>query len=193
MNICIYGAASPSIAPVFIERGEALGTALAKQGHTLVFGAGALGLMGAVARGAQAQGGCIIGVVPRFFEHDAAETLFTACDEYIQTDTMRERKRIMEEKADAFIITPGGIGTFEEFLEILTLRQLCRHEKPIAIFNVDGYYNTLLAFLDEAIDKGFLKATCRSLFCVSEDEYELLTYLETAPTESGTVQEYKEG
>ncbi len=193
MNICVYGAASPSIAPVFIERGEALGHALAQRGHTLVFGAGALGLMGAVARGVQAQSGHIIGVVPRFFEHDAAETLFTACDDYIRTDTMRERKLIMEEKADAFIITPGGIGTFEEFLEILTLRQLCRHEKPIAIFNVDGYYNTLLAFLQEAIDKGFLKATCLSLFCVSEDADELLTYLEHAPSASGTVQDYKEG
>lgn len=193
MNICVYGAASPSIAPVFIERGEALGTVLAKRGHTLVFGAGALGLMGAVARGVQAQGGAIIGVVPRFFEHDASETLFTACDEYIQTDTMRERKRIMEDKADAFLITPGGIGTFEEFLEILTLRQLCRHEKPIAIFNVDGYYNTLLAFLDEAIDKGFLKATCRSLFYVSENEGDLLTYLEQTPAAHGTVQDYKEG
>lgn len=193
MNICVYGAASPSIAPIFIERGEALGAALASRGHTLVFGAGALGLMGAVARGAQTENGHIIGVVPRFFEHDAAETLFTACDDYIQTETMRERKKIMEEKANAFIITPGGIGTFEEFLEILTLRQLCRHEKPIAIFNVDGYYDTLLAFLDEAIDKGFLKATCRSLFCVTEDENTLLTYLETAPTTSGTVQDYKEG
>ena len=193
MNVCVYGAASPSIAPVFIERGEALGAALAERGHTLVFGAGALGLMGAVARGAQARGGSIVGVVPRFFERDASETLFTACDEYIQTETMRERKRIMEEKADAFLITPGGIGTFEEFLEILTLRQLCRHEKPIAIFNVDGYYDTLLAFLDEAIDKGFLKATCRSLFCVSEDERELLTYLEQAPATHGTVQDYKEG
>ncbi len=193
MNICVYGAASPSIAPVFIARGEALGAALAARGHTLVFGAGALGLMGAVARGVQAQGGRIIGVVPRFFEHDAAETLFTACDDYIQTDTMRERKLIMEEKADAFLITPGGIGTFEEFLEILTLRQLCRHEKPIAIFNVDGYYDTLLAFLDEAIAKGFLKATCRSLFFVSEDTDEVLTYLESAPMTSGTVQDFKEG
>ncbi|MBE6763978.1 MAG: TIGR00730 family Rossman fold protein [Ruminococcaceae bacterium] len=193
MNICVYGAASPSIAPVFIEQGEALGREMVKRSHALVFGGGALGLMGAVARGVREGGGTIIGVVPRFFEHDAAETLFTACDEYIQTDTMRERKHIMEDRADAFVITPGGIGTFEEFLEILTLRQLCRHEKPIAIFNVDGYYDTLLAFLREAIDKGFLKATCLTLFCVTDDVQILLDYLEQTPQAGGSVQDYKEG
>ena len=193
MHICVYGAASPSIAPVYIQQGEALGHAMVRRGHSLVFGGGARGLMGAVARGVRAEGGQIIGVVPRFFEQDAAETLYTDCDEYIGTDTMRERKHIMEDKADAFIITPGGIGTFEEFLEILTLRQLCRHDKPIAIFNVAGYYNTLLAFLKEAIDKGFLKASCLDLLCVTEDAEELLTYLETARPTSGNVQDYKEG
>ncbi len=193
MQICVYGAASPSIAPVYIEQGEALGHAMVRRGHSLVFGGGALGLMGAVARGVRAEGGHIIGVVPRFFEHDAAETLYTDCDDYIGTDTMRERKLIMEDKADAFIITPGGIGTFEEFLEILTLRQLCRHEKPIAIFNVEGYYDTLLRFLNEAIEKGFLKNTCLDLFCVTDDAEELLAYLEAAPTPHGSVQDYKEG
>lgn len=193
MQICVYGAASPSIAPLYTEQGEALGRTMVRRGHSLVFGGGALGLMGAVARGVRAEGGRIIGVVPRFFEHDAAETLYTDCDEYIGTDTMRERKHIMEDKADAFIITPGGIGTFEEFLEILTLRQLCRHEKPIAIFNVAGYYDTLLAFLREAIEKGFLKATCLDLFCVSDNAEKLLTYLETTPQAGGSVQDYKEG
>ena len=193
MQICVYGAASPSIDAQYIEQGEALGRALARRGHGLVFGGGALGLMGAVARGVHAEGGHAVGVVPRFFEHDAAETLYTACDEYIPTDTMRERKHIMEERADAFIITPGGIGTFEEFLEILTLRQLCRHGKPIAIFNVDGYYDTLRAFLKEAVDKGFLKASCLGLFCVTADAEALLEYLEQTPMAGGTVQEFKEG
>ncbi len=193
MQICVYGAASPSIAPVYTAQGEALGRAMVHRGHSLVFGGGALGLMGAVARGVRAEGGHIIGVVPRFFEHDAAETLYTDCDEYIGTDTMRERKHIMEDKADAFIITPGGIGTFEEFLEILTLRQLCRHEKPIAVFNVEGYYDTLLRFLNEAIGKGFLKNTCLDLFCVTDDPEKLLVYLEAAPKPHGSVQDFKEG
>ncbi len=193
MQICVYGAASPSIDDSFIAQGEALGRAMVNGGHALVFGGGALGLMGAVARGVREKGGHIVGVVPRFFENDAAETLYTDCDEYIQTDTMRERKRIMEERADAFIITPGGIGTFEEFLEILTLRQLCRHEKPIAVFNVNGYYDTLIAFLNEAVEKGFLRASCMDLFIVTDEPQELLTYLETAPRASGTVADYKEG
>lgn len=193
MQICVYGAASPSIDDSFITQGEALGRAMVDGGHTLVFGGGALGLMGAVARGVHEKGGRIVGVVPRFFEHDAAETLYTQCDEYIRTDTMRERKRIMEDRADAFIITPGGIGTFEEFLEILTLRQLCRHEKPIAVFNVNGYYDTLMAFLREAVDKGFLRATCMDLFAVTDNVRDLLTYLETAPRASGAVKDYKEG
>ena len=138
MHICVYGAASPTIDRRFTEQGEALGRAIAERGHTLVFGGGALGLMGATANGVREKNGQLIGVVPRFFEHDAAETLCDCCTEYIATDTMRERKQIMEERADAFVITPGGIGTWEEFLEILTLRQLCRHNKPIAVFNIDG-------------------------------------------------------
>ncbi|MBQ4616873.1 MAG: TIGR00730 family Rossman fold protein [Clostridia bacterium] len=193
MRVCVYGAASPSIDPMYIEAGEALGRVLARCGHSLVFGGGALGLMGAVARGVRAESGHITGVVPRFFENDASETLCDFCDEYIQTDTMRERKRIMEDKADAFIITPGGIGTFEEFLEILTLRQLCRHEKPIAVLNTAGYYDTLLAFLNEAVDKGFLKATCLSLFTVTDDPHTLLDALECTSGDGGNVHTYKEG
>ena len=193
MNICVYGAASPSIDRTFIEQGEAFGRALASRGHALVFGGGALGLMGAVARGVRENGGHILGVVPRFFEQDAAETLCEDCDEYIGTDTMRERKQIMEERADAFVITPGGIGTFEEFLEILTLRQLCRHEKPIAVLNINGYYDTLLRSLHEAADKGFLKPTCFSLFAVTDDADALLSYLEESPAVGGAVKDFKEG
>lgn len=193
MTICVYGAASPSIDARYIERGEALGHEMVRRGHSLVFGGGARGLMGAVARGVRAAGGHIVGVVPRFFEHDAAETLCEHCDEYIRTDTMRERKQIMEERADAFVITPGGIGTFEEFLEILTLRQLRRHDKPIAVFNVDGYYDTLVKALAKAVEKGFLKSTCLDLFCVTDDAEELLAYLEAVPQTDGTVQDYKEG
>ena len=193
MNICVYGAASPTIDRRFTEKGEELGRAIAENGHTLVFGGGALGLMGAAANGVREKNGQLIGVVPRFFEHDAAETLCNFCTEYIGTDTMRERKQIMEERADAFVITPGGIGTWEEFLEILTLRQLCRHNKPIAIFNIDGYYNTLLQALREAVDKGFVKHTCLELFLVTEDVHALLTYLETDARQTGTVKTYKDG
>ncbi len=193
LHICVYGAASPTIDSSYIAAGEALGRALAESGHTLVFGGGAHGMMGAVANGAKADGGRIIGVVPRFFADETAESLCEFCDETIHTDTMRERKQIMEDRADAFIITPGGIGTFEEFLEILTLRQLCRHEKPIAVFNINGYYDALIEALTKAVQEGFLRPTCMELFCVTQDIPALLTYLQTAPLSSGNVKTYKDG
>ena len=141
MKICVFGAASPTIDKEYIQQVEILGEELAKRGHSLVFGGGGNGLMGAVARGVRAQNGYILGVVPEFFEDEDIEKLYHDCDERIETKTMRERKQTMEDNADAFIIVPGGIGTFEEFFEILTLKQLCRHTKPIAIYNVLNYYD----------------------------------------------------
>ena len=135
MKICVFGAASSLIDPAYIEKVEELGREMVKRGHSLVFGGGARGLMGAVARGVRAEGGYIFGVIPKFFEEEDVEVAFRQCDELIKPDTMRERKQLMEDNADAFIIVPGGIGTFEEFYEILTLKQLCRHNKPIAIYN----------------------------------------------------------
>ena len=109
MNITLYGAASDRIDRAYIEGVEALGRAMAKRGHTMVFGAGSTGLMGAAARGMAAEGGQIIGVTPHFMHE--LEPVFAQCTEIIHTETMAERKNIMEEKADAFIIVPGGIGT----------------------------------------------------------------------------------
>ena len=131
MNICLYGASSTEIDKVYIEATEALGELLAKEGHSLVYGAGGAGLMGAAARGVKRGGGYIVGVVPSFLKVDGV--LFDDCDETIFTNTMRERKQIMEERADAFIVTPGGIGTYEEFFEIYTLKQLGQLHKPIVI------------------------------------------------------------
>ena len=130
MVICVYGASSDTIHPDFLKAGEALGAAMARRGHSLVFGGGGHGLMGAVARGVASGGGSITGVAPRFFNVDGV--LFDGCTEFVYTDTMRERKAIMEERADAFLMTPGGIGTFEEFFEILTLRQLGGTTSPSA-------------------------------------------------------------
>ena len=110
--------------------------------------------MGAVARGAHAKGGKTIGVCPSFFNVDGA--LFVDCSEMIYTETMRERKQLLEEMSDAFIVTPGGIGTFDEFFEIYTLRQLGVHRKPIVIYNTDGYYDSLIEMLNNAIDKKFM-------------------------------------
>ena len=117
MNVCLYGASSTEIGEPYITATETLGEMLACRGHSLVYGAGGAGLMGAAARGMKRGGGYVVGVVPSFLKVDGV--LFDGCDEMIFTDTMRERKQIMEERADAFVVTPGGIGTFEEFFEDL--------------------------------------------------------------------------
>lgn len=176
MKICVYGAAGDEIDRSFIEAGENLGREMSKRSHTLVFGGGAKGMMGAAARGMSENGGYIIGIAPHFFNVDGA--LFEKADELIRTETMRERKQLMEEKSDAFIVTPGGIGTFEEYFEILTLRSLDRHKKPIAIFNTNGYYDSLIAFLKNGVKQKFLRESIIDLFFVSENEKEILDYLE---------------
>ena len=193
MRICVYGAASPTIDPIYIEKIEAMGKELAKRGHSLVFGAGGNGLMGAAARGVHAEGGHITGVIPKFFEDEQVEAICDFCDELIQPETMRERKQIMEDHADAFIVVPGGIGTFEEFFEILTLKQLCRHNKPIAIYNVMGYYDDLNQVLVQAMKKNFIKDDCDELYEITDDLAHLFEYLEAPVVRCRTIKDFKEG
>lgn len=175
MNICVYCASSEQIDKRYISAGESFGEKLAEQGHTLVFGAGKFGVMGAAARGCKRADGNIIGVIPRFF--DNYDVMFSDC-KIIKTDTMRERKQIMENTADAFVMMPGGIGTFEEFFEILTLKQLERHRKPIVIYNVNGYYDGLLSFLETTVNEGFMSEKCFKLFFVCDKEKEVFDYLD---------------
>lgn len=120
MNICIYGASSAQLEQIYYDKTEELGKMMAKRGHGLVFGGGATGMMGSAARGVDVEGGYILGIAPRFF--DKPGVLYQNCSEFIFTDTMRERKKLLEERSDATIVTPGGIGTYEEFFEILTLK-----------------------------------------------------------------------
>ena len=187
MNVTLYGAASNTIDRVYIDRVEELGLELAKAGHTMVFGGGSSGLMGAAARGMQKGNGHIIGVVPHFIHE--FEPVFDACTELIHTETMAERKDEMESRADAFIIVPGGIGTFDELFEILTLRQLGRHSKPVVLFNLRGYFDPLLAMLDKAIEDGFMKEECRTLWAAFTDANALLDYLEQYKGEIGFFKE----
>ena len=153
MNICVYGAASDDINKEYIKAGEQLGRIIAKKGHSLVFGGGACGLMGAAARGVYSEGGYITAVVPSFFNVDGA--LFEYSNKIVFTETMRERKKNLEEFSDAFIITPGGIGTFDEFFEIIALRSLERHQKPVAVLNTLGFYDDLLAFIKKVSGESF--------------------------------------
>lgn len=178
MKICVYGAASSEIEKSFIEAGEELGRKMVERGHSLVFGGGRNGMMGAVARGIAEKGGKILGISPKFFEENNAEISFVNCTEFIHTETMRERKRLLDESSDAFIISPGGIGTFDEFFEILTLKQLGRHNKAVVIFNIDGYFDNMLKMMEVSIEKRFITTDCVDLYKVTNTVEETLDYIE---------------
>ena len=182
MNVCLYGASSNEIDAKYILATEALGEALARDGHSMVYGAGGAGLMGAAARGMTRGGGRIVGVVPEFLKVDGI--LYEHCDEMVYTETMRQRKQEMEERSDAFIVTPGGIGTYEEFFEIYTLKQLGRHQKPIVLYNIDGFFNRLFDILTGLVRDGFMKDTCLSLLSFAFTPEEVLEQLKNA---SGSV------
>lgn len=189
MNICIYGASSNIIDNVYIEGGEALGKKLAARGHGIVYGGGAEGMMGAVARGVTKGGGEIIGIAPSFFKVDGV--LYDKCTKFLYTDTMRERKKMMEDLSDGFLVTPGGIGTYDEFFEILTLRQLCKHLKPIAIFDINGYFKPLIALLENTISERFMPDTNRKLYFYSDNPNAIIDYLENYSAEITDIKELK--
>ena len=192
MEICVFGAASKTIDEKYITAVEEMGEFLAKRGHNLVFGSGCTGCMGAAARGFKKGGGKIHGVVPEFFKEDLSEFVNWDCDKMTRTKTMRERKAVMEEEADAFIITPGGAGTFEELFEVLTLKQLGRHRKPIAIYNIDGYYDKLEELIEYSIGTEFIKPTCRALYKYFDSfNEEMLAYIEQDDIQGLTVHDFK--
>lgn len=170
MKICMYGASSDSISEMYIEKAREFGCKLAENKHTLIYGGGKFGVMGAAAKSVLANGGAVVGIAPHFFK--GGNRLLSNCTEFFYTQTMRERKQLMEDKSDAFVMMPGGIGTFEEFFEILTLKQLMQHDKPIVIANVNGYFDLLLAMLQKAEDEKFLSEKDLQLFsvCNSVDE-----------------------
>lgn len=176
MKICVFGASSRDLEQGYFEEAFALGAELARRGHTIVFGGGASGLMGATARGAKSRGGRLIGIAPKFF--DEPGILDKDCDEMIFTETMSERKKAMEDMSEAFITLPGGIGTFEEFFEALTLKQLGRHAKAMAVLNTLGYYDALEAMVQRAVDERFLTADGKDLYAMFTDVGELVSYVE---------------
>ena len=177
MNITLYGAASDSIDHVYIEGVEELGREMARRGHTMIFGAGATGLMGAAARGMHECGGHTVGVTPRFMNE--LEPVSPLCSELIGTETMAERKTVMEERADAFVIVPGGVGTWDEFFQILTLRVLGQHKKPIVLFNVGGFWNSMVAVIREGVEKHFVSCEVPKYFAVCDTANEVLDTLES--------------
>lgn len=171
MNICVYGAASQQIHTEYLQAARALGDCLGRMGFGLVFGGGDTGVMGACARGMAQAGGPIYGVAPRFFDREGV--LYQGCTELIFTDTMRQRKEKMEEMSQGFVMAPGGIGTLEEFFEMLTLKQLGRHNKPIGVLNTRGYFDSLASLLEGAVREGFLDKTALGLYRMYREPEEL--------------------
>lgn len=156
----------------FEQQASLLGKTLAKEKITLIYGGAKIGLMGAVAKGTLESNGEVIGIIPNFLKKK--EVAHDELTELIVVDSMHERKMKMHDLCDGFITLPGGIGTLEEFFEILTWAQLGRHKKPIGILNTNGYYNELLSFMKSMIDKAFLRSINFDLFIVSETIDELL-------------------
>ena len=162
MNICIFGASGRELEESYYAAAELLGSLIAQQGHTLVFGGGREGLMGAAARGAYENGGRIIGIVPKFF--DEPGIIYEHCTELVFTETMRERKQLMEERSEACIVLPGGIGTFEEFFEMLTLKQLGRSDRAIVVLNTNDYYAPMQQMLENTARQRFMSRGCLELY-----------------------------
>mgnify|MGYP003571219541 CR=1 FL=1 len=156
-SICVYCGSSPGTSVRYVEAGKTLGAAIAGANLRLVYGGGAKGVMGAVASGAMSAGGKVTGIIPRFLMNkEATENALAQLDELVTTEDMHQRKHIMFEKSDAFVALPGGIGTLEEIVEIMTWAQLGRHSKPIVFANLDGFWDPMLALLDHMRAEGFV-------------------------------------
>ncbi|CDX19101.1 conserved hypothetical protein [Mesorhizobium sp. ORS 3324] len=161
-SVCVYCGSSPGRDEAYVKAGHLLGRSLAKSGLRLIYGGGTKGIMGAVADGALKAGGKVTGIIPRFLIHrEATETALDKLDELLITDNMHERKHRMFEKSDAFVALPGGIGTVEEIVEIMTWAQLGHHRKPIVFANIKDFWNPMLALIEHMSDEGFIHTAHR--------------------------------
>lgn len=159
-SVCVYCGSSSGHDEAYVQSGQTLGRAIANAGLRLVYGGGTKGIMGAVSDGVIRAGGKVTGIIPRFLvSKEATESALSRLDELVITENMHERKHRMFEKSDAFVALPGGIGTVEEIVEIMTWAQLGRHRKPIAFVNVRGFWNPMLTLLDHMRAEGFVHSS----------------------------------
>src|SRR5256884_6642190 len=177
-SICVYCASGPGNDPAFMEAATKFGRILAENGVRLVYGGGSVGLMGALAESVIDHGGVVTGVIPEFLVN--REHMLVRVQERIITPDMHERKRVMFERADAFVALPGGIGTLEELVEQLTWAQLGRHKKPILILNVKGFWDPLCALLDHMRGMEFIRAELSIALLVANAPEEILPKLRKA-------------
>lgn len=156
-SVCVYCGSSPGGGELYVKAGHALGRSIAQAGMRLIYGGGTKGIMGAVADGAIRAGGKVTGIIPRFLMNkEATEPALSRLDRLIVTDDMHQRKHNMFEESDAFVALPGGIGTLEEIIEIMTWAQLGHHRKPIVFGNIGGFWDPMVALLDHMREAGFI-------------------------------------
>ena len=177
LSVCVFCGSRAGTNPAYMAAATDLGNGLAAKHMRLVYGAGDIGLMGAVARAAQNAGGATFGVIPvHLLQREVGKTDLTS---FVITEDMHERKKVMYMNSDAIVVLPGGAGSLDEFFEVLTWRQLGLHDKPICLLNVNGFWNPLLALIDHTIAEGFAEASLRRYVSVLADVPTLLGSLET--------------
>jgi uncharacterized protein (TIGR00730 family) len=156
-SVCVYCGSSPGRGDAYMKAGHVLGRSIAEAGLRLVYGGGTKGIMGAVAESAMRAGGKVSGIIPRFLvNREATEPALGRLDDLVITENMHQRKHMMFEKSDAFVALPGGIGTVEEIVEIMTWAQLGHHRKPIVFVNIGGFWDPMMVLLDHMRAEGFV-------------------------------------
>lgn len=178
-SIAVYCASSNKVRASFVTAAERLGELIAAEGKRLVYGDGGIGLMAAVARGALREGGEVVGVIPQFMVDQAWNNPDST--KTIITQTMHERKATICEISDAMVALPGGIGTFEELLECLTWKQLGLHHNPVVILNTEGYYDKLLACIDQMVEEQMIRPIHKDMYVVVSEPEEVLPAIMNAP------------
>ncbi len=176
LSVCVYCGSRAGADPEYMADATALGAGLARMGARLVYGAGDVGLMGAVARAAQAEGGDTFGVIPTHLLD--LEVGKRDLGRFIVTENMHERKKVMFMNSDAIVVLPGGAGSLDEFFEVLTWRQLGLHQKPIFLMNTGRYWAPLIAMMDHVVSQGFAEASLLEFFQVIETVPALMSALE---------------
>lgn len=178
-SICVFCGSSPGAKPVYAETARELGQLLGENGYRLVFGGGGVGLMGEVARAARAAGAAVIGVLPAFLR--SLEPPLKSAEELIITPDLQQRKARMLALADAFVILPGGLGTLDEYFEVITTTQLRVHAKPIIVVNIEGYFDPLKALLDRVVEQGFARMEIASYHAFVTTPAEAIDRLKQLP------------
>lgn len=181
-SLCVYCGSASQVRKSHLQAARELGRLAAGAGVSLVYGGGRVGMMGAVAEGAQSAGGRVIGIIPQHLEDLEAGN--REVDEYLVVNSMHERKQLMAERSDAFCALPGGFGTLDETFEIITWRQLKLHDKPVILVNIDGYWDPLLRLVEHQVAEGYLRGNPADLFLTVERVDQVLDTAASAPRPS---------